>query len=600
MGTNIDQDSVQPAPNSVAAAIDLLEPGKPLVLYDGLLVTDNGHLIVSQYVDVASDHGNKRPYRPAALVKAIEQRYALEFSPTIQISCPHRFRDFGEAGIQDDQEGFATKESTTSSEGPSFEQRNLEQQEALRHLLESPSISIGETVIRDHETDSKSLTFGRSMWIYCTSMYPTEDERSRWRASLPDSYRHESVIRQPIRFALALASAFADQHGPESRDVDFNHAAPGSAVQSVHAGQTIIHGPVWYTDDVHGFLSSRIKDDPLYNFYPLFVKDCKYQDQLEYRFALHCESPVREESLLLQIKEDMRAALAPCGKSSPVDFRPARGAENGTAPSQPRVTTSINTVTSTRTRRNRQEARWTLTDRQRGVVVQEGTQVMEQEVVATSEVSGVGLAPGADLESLAPGQIQVTSRTERTRTADGTPVETHTASKTDVFNLDEQSDLDGLFELEGADPATLLDAARRPFSTMAEWPPAVANLLERLAAQTVDLEAQTEVDVMSACWNAIWAVANICTDFGDIVESVDVEESKFVAIALKKSEAGVGAKILVGPRGTFAYLLSPVGVFRHGGTTDRLILFPDDISRNHFEQAGWSLLPEVDADPADG
>jgi len=38
MGTNIDQDSVQPAPNSVAAAIDLLEPGKPLVLYDGLLV----------------------------------------------------------------------------------------------------------------------------------------------------------------------------------------------------------------------------------------------------------------------------------------------------------------------------------------------------------------------------------------------------------------------------------------------------------------------------------------------------------------------------------------------------------------------------------
>lgn len=599
MGTNMDQDSVQPAPSSVTAAIDLLESGKPLVLCDGLLVTDSGHLIVSQYVDIAPDHDSKRPYRPAALIKAIEECHALEFSPTIRISSPHRFRDFGESGIQDDQEGLATKESTSSSEGSLFEQRNLERQDALQHLLDNPGISIGATVMRNHETDSKSLRFGRSTWIYCTSIPPTEDQRSRWRASLPDTYRHESVIRQPIRFAFSLASAFADQNGPESKDVDFNHTAPGGAVQSVHAGQTIMHGPVWYTDDVHGFLSSRIEDDPLYNFYPVFVKDCKYQDQLEYRFALHCESPVRKRSLFLQIKEDMRAALAPYGRSSPVEFRPVGGTENGTAPSQPRVTTSTSTITSTKTRRNRQEARWTVTDCQRGVVVQEGTQVTEQEVVATSEVSGVGLAPGADLDSLGPARVQVTSRTEGTRTVDGTQIETHTTSKIRVFNLAKQSALDGLFELEDVDPVGLLDAARRPFSAMADWPPAVASLLEGLVAQTVDLEPQTEVDIMSACWNAIWAVANLCMDFGDIVESVDVEESKFVAIALKKSEAGVGGKILVGPRGTFAYLLSPVGTLHHGGTVDRLILFPDDITRSHFEEAGWSPLAEVDADRAD-
>ncbi len=595
----MDQDSVEPTPNSVVAAIDLLKPGKPLVLHDGFLVTDNGHLITSQYVDIAPDNASKRPCRPMVLVKAIEQCFALEFSATLQISRPHRFRDYGESGIQDDQEGSATEKSTATSQGPSLEQRNLEQQDALRCLLDSPDISIGETVTRDRQTDSRSLKFGGSAWIYCTSTYPTEGQRSRWRASLPGGYDHESVIRQPIRFAFALASAFADQQGPEGGDVHFNHTAPGGAVQSVHSGQTIMHGPVWYTDDVHGFLGSRIRDDPLYNFYPLFVKDREYQNQLEYRFALHCESPVSGDSLLLSIKDDMRSALAPYGKWSRVNFRPIPSNADEAVVSQPQVSTSINTITSTKTRKNRHEVRWTLTDRQRGDVVQKGKRVDEQEVVVTSEVSGVGLASGADVESLPVRLMRVNRRTERTQTVDGTQVETHTTFKTQVFNLDEETDINGLFEPEDADPTALLDAARRPFSTMAEWPPVVSSLLEGLAAQTVDLEPQTEVDIMSACWNAIWAVANICTEFGDIVESVEVEESKFVAIALKESKAGVRGRILVGPRGTFAYLLSPVGVLRHGGTTDRLVLFPNDMARSEFEQAGWFPLAEVDADRAD-
>ena len=44
------------------------------------------------------------------------------------------------------------------------------------------------------------------------------------------------------------------------------------------------------------------------------------------------------------------------------------------------------------------------------------------------------------------------------------------------------------------------------------------------------------------------------------------------------------------PRGTFAYVLLPSGVHNQGGTTDRLIMFPDETARNHFAEAGWSPL----------
>ena len=56
--TNPSSD--QPPHNSVVAAIDLLEPGMPLELIDGLHITDNGHLILSRYIDIAPDRASKR------------------------------------------------------------------------------------------------------------------------------------------------------------------------------------------------------------------------------------------------------------------------------------------------------------------------------------------------------------------------------------------------------------------------------------------------------------------------------------------------------------------------------------------------------------
>ena len=398
MATSPNDDSNPPHERyDVSGAVELLEPGKPLLLFDGLFTTDSGHLVMSQYVDIAPDKGSMRRFRPTTLVKAAEQRYALEFSPTIQISAPHRFRDAGESGVRDDQEGHATVKLPTLQSTRTYADQNLEQQEALQRLLGNPEISVGETVTRDRDADSRTLTFG-----------------------------------------------------------------------------------------------------------------------------------------------------------------------------------------------------------QRGNVLQEGTQVTEQEVVVTSRTTSAAPDPGADLETIPAGRMTITRSTHRARAVDGTPYDTSTDTRTRVFMIGEQPEIHDLFNVEGADhPAELLAAVAKPFATVAQWPPTVAALLEGLATKTASLGPQAEVDAMSACWNAIWAVANLCAEFDDIIESVDVEESRFVAIFLRQSNTGVRGKILVGPRGTFAYLLSPARRWHHGGTTDRMILFPDDLTRSHFEEAGWTPLTTAETDRAD-
>ena len=593
-----DQSSDQPPRNNVTAAIDVLEPGMPLELIDGFHTTDNGHLILSRYVDIAPDKASKRAVRPPVLGKAIEQRYALEFSPTIQVSSPHRFRDFGESFIQDDQEGHAKDEYATSTQ-TNHPERDRELQQAVDLLVPDAGVTIGNTATNSNNGASRALTFGKGAWIYCTSIKPTAEQVDSWREHLSKSYDHESVIRQPIRFAFALASAFADQYGAQGQITNFDHAFYGGAVRSFHSCQMIMHGPVWYTDDVHGFLSTRTKDDPLYRFYYLFVKHTDYQDQLEYRFVLHCESPVKGDTLRMAIKPDLLAALAPHGESSPVTYQ----GRSEPAP-RPQTKTNNNSATLTKTRWFRNRSRRTLTDSASGKPIREEIFQAEEKITVTSEINapdGLGDDLYALLDSILSGVGHVTNRTEKTITAGDEPVATEVITRTAVLPADQKT-IDGLrelFELDDLDGSEeFLKAAARPFSAIHEWPPNVAALLEELARKTANLEPHTEVEVMSASWNAIWAVVNICRDFGDIGETVDVEEDKFIAIALRASKTGAQGKLLVGPRGTFAYVLLPSGVHNEGGTSDRLIMFPDETARRHFAEAGWSPLVDANAEEA--
>ena len=578
------------AAGNLAGAIDLLEPGKPLVLTDGFLATDSGHLILSQYVDIGVE---KLRHRPAFLVKYIEARYAIEHAPDIQLSAPSRFREYGETFIRDDQEGRAQRKTKTENPARSHEDQDRELEKALR-LLGQEGVTIRSTGTTSSHTDTDSMTFGRHSWIYCMSMAETHDERSAQRANLPDRYDHESVIRQPGKFVLALGAMLTDQRGPQGKRGHLTHAG---GLQSFHNTQLVLHGPVWYTDDVLAFLRSR-ESEPLYNMYPVFVKHSKYRDQREYRIVLHCDTPVEDKTLHLYISGAMRDALAPPRTADPVAFQRV-GKSDADSSSQKVVGPTPTHQTMTQTRKTSRRGHRTI--RVGGKVAQEEIITSEQTIVLRTELPVDG-QEHAECGPEAPvsGVGEITETESRERRIAGATTDKTTEWHTRAFSIADISGADKLFTPEDRDHAEeLLEAVGRPFVAFSTLPQEAIEVLRTLADQASHLEPEVEVQTMSACWNGIWAICNLYECFGDVVASVGIEHNEFVAITLKNSaHTGAEGKILVGPRGTFAYMLTRGDEQRpgHGGAENRLFFFPDEEARAAFEEFGW--IPLEDQDPA--
>ena len=574
------------ADDDLAGAIAVLSEEAPLVLFDGIVVTDGGHVIQSQYVDIGVE---KLTRRPSVLVKANQAQYGIEHAANVQLSAPWRFRDFGETLIRDDQEGYAHRETGTETAPRPPEESHREQERALR-LLGEEGVTISGTGRKTRSSDTESRTFGKSSWIYCTSVAPGEEQRGAWRSSLPLEYDHESMIRQPRRFALALGEMFADQHGPRGNRNDLKH---GTVIRSFHEGQFIFHGPVWYTEDVLEFLRAR-ESDPLYLLHALFVKHTDYREQREYRFVVHCERPVESETLLLGISGNLRGALAPRGKVGPVSFEPMEVVETA-ASSKPEITQTPGTRTATRTRRETDTHTWTA--RIGGEIAEESVATREKVIAVTTELPADGLPETGEGGGLSrPGRGVAIVSEERERKVAGEVVDSQRSLRTKVFYLDDASEADPLFTLEERDDAAaMLETAQRPFEGFAGLSRSTIEAIKTLVREAMELDRDVEVQAMSACWNAIWAVCNIHECYGDIVESVGIEGGEFVAIMLNGStRAGAEAKILVGPRGTFAYVLT-LGDARgrgHGGTEGRLVYFPDEETRAKFEEFGWTPRSE--------
>ena len=565
-------------------ALDQLEPGKPLLLNDGFLLTDGGHLILSQYVDIGL---TKLEQRPRVIVKAIEARYGLEHASTIRLSAPHRFREYGETFIQDDQEGKALRQRRTEGADRRYDEKNREQERALEGLGLSGMV-INSSRKADFHTDSENLTFGRNSWMYCTSILPVSDEMEVWRKHLPMKYDHESVIRQPTKFAQALGLMFADQVGPEKKGGRFSHS---SSIRSLHESQLVLHGPVWYTDDVYGFLKG-FESDPLYSMYPLFVKDSQYRAQREYRFVLHRETPVQAEWLDLRVCGMMRDALAPPQSSSPVGFEEVDG-KSGSQYSQ--TVTSPGKQATTRTRRNRKSEKRTL--KVDGVVTQEQTITMEEVLELTIEAPADGAPESTDaVRPATPAIAQVEERESSESEFEGAQIESAKMVRRRIYYIKDAEEADELFDFEDRDCVEdILEAVRRPFTDFAQLPPEISVALRKLAEQVLTVVPDKEVEAMSACWNSLWAICNLYACFGDIVESVGIEQDEFVAVVLKSPADGhAEGKLLVGPRGTYAFVLARGDEMSpgHGGEETRVFVFPDEKTRATFEEFGW--IPIVD------
>ena len=583
-GQSTSQVTLSSVTRDLAVAIELLEPGKPLVLNEGFLVTDNGNLIMSQYVDIGVD---KLRYRPATLLKSIEAKYGLEHAPDIQLSAPSRFREYGETLIQDDQEGRALRKTKTETPSRSYEDHNREQERALS-LLGHKGVTINNTETPNVHTDSEAMTFGRSSWIYCTSMPRDQAEWSARRAELGPNYNHDSVIRQPGKFALALGEMFAHQRGPQGKRGHFTHAGE---LRSFHDSQLVMHGPVWYTDDVLGFLASR-QSEPLYSMYPLFVKHSKYRVLREYRFVLHCQTPVEAETLCLHITGAMRDTLAPPPAAGNVTFQRLQDPDADSTSQKVEGPTPTH-KTKTQTRRKSERQRRTLSVG--GEVAEEEVVDSEQTIILTTKLPPDGVEHDAGpTEESVPGEGEFTETENRERRIGGMTTDKIMRWRTRVISIADTSGADQLFSLEERDHAAeLLEAVGRPFETFSSLPQPAAEALRSLAHQAGHVEPDVEVQIMSACWNSMWAICNLYECFGDVVASVCIEHNEFVAITLKQSaHTGAEGKILVGPRGTFAYVLTrgDEKLPGHGGTEDRLFFFPDEEARAAFEEFGWAPL----------
>ena len=427
--------------------LEELESDKPLRLSEGSMVTDGGHMIWSQYVDIGV---TKLPQRPQVLLKAIEAKYGLEYCTTIRMSAPHRFREYGETFIEDPQEGNAQRQRTTERDSQTYDDKSREQERALT-ALGRQGVKINKSVGTNFHTDSQNMTFGKSSWIYCTSILPTSDEREVWRRHLPCNYDHESVIRQPTKFAQALGLMLADQIGPQGNEGNLSHS---SSIESLHDTQYVFHGPVWYTDDVFGFLKSR-ESDPLYWMYSLFLKDSQYKEQREYRFVLHCETPVEEQYLDLQISGMMRDSLAPFHSANSVQFKITDDITDDTRVSQPskNVTVTGPTLqkqTTTKTRRTSENQKWTL--KAGDDVVQEELNNREQVITliteSTLDRSGEPAeTPGAAL----PAVGQVTETETRKLEVKGVPVESGKMVRTKVLYVQSAQEADEIFTLDERD-----------------------------------------------------------------------------------------------------------------------------------------------------
>ena len=569
--------------------LEELESDKPLRLSEGSMVTDGGHMIWSQYVDIGV---TKLPQRPQVLLKAIEAKYGLEYCATIRMSAPHRFREYGETFIEDPQEGKAQRQRTTERDPQTYSDKSREQERALT-ALGRQGVKINKSVETNFHTDSQNMTFGKSSWIYCTSILPTSDEKVVWRRHLPCNYDHESVIRQPTKFAQALGLMLADQIGPQGKEGNLSHS---NSIKSLHDTQYVFHGPVWYTDDVFGFLKSR-ESDPLYWMYSLFLKDSQYKEQREYRFVLHCETPVEEQYLDLQISGMMRDSLAPFHSANSVQFKTT----DDTRVSQPSKTVTVTgptlqKQTTTKTRRTSENQKWTL--KAGDDVVQEELINREQVIVLITEstLDGRGEStetPGAALPAVA----QITETETCKLEIEGVPVESSEMVRTRVDCLRSDKGADEFFTLDDRNRIEeLLEAIKRPLKDLTSLPPEASKVLTMLAEQMLDVEPANEIQVMSACWNSIWAICNLYECFGDVVESVSIEQDVFVAVVLKKSEdSRAEGKLLIGPRGTYAFVLRRDDEERpgYGGEETRLFLFPCEEARANFEEFGWKPIADT-------
>ena len=587
----------------------LINSEPPFMAIDAFVITDGGHMVTSQYFDMRPPE-LRIPIGP--ILKACESKYAIEHCPTVRISSLERFRDYGEPMIEDDQEGHAYRRQGHSETREVDSDKNRELERSLGAL--GKNIKLNNTNSEGNNR-AENLRFGREWWIFSTSIASPRKEWNDWRNSLSDSYDHVSTIRQAGKFALALGMMMADQNGPMGKKGPMTHKLnDGRVFRTLHDAQLVAHGPVWYTQDVLSFLESK-QDSPFNPYYSMFVKDRKFEVQREYRFIIKSETDVAQSYIDLFVSGMMRDAFAPFQIGNVNRFETIEEVEKASTDTpDERGQRQVTSVSRKSTKTKGETERWGVKHlNSDGKLLREEKHTRQRETVFTEDTLD-RMPPGSDPEQAGTNIAQEFGKDHHEVVVDGITVEEESweGMRLIVVGHSEIEGVEAGQEPDGKDTLVEQETSRHIFEAIQAQNEAVKisegimteasnedektevfGVLDGMGLKIFGLPEDRRIAATSAAWHSMWAIWNLHTKFGPIVDTVEIEREEFVGIQLKETnQLKAKGKILIGPHGTYAYVLkgSEKEEAGHGGRETGLVLFPSEDVVDDFEKFGWKSL----------
>ena len=592
-----------------------------LWINDSFGLNDAGHIIMTSYVDLRNPE-DRTPIK--SLVRACERQYALEDCENIMVSTPSRFRSFGEGLILDPHEGFAKEEEVTerrkTSTNTSRERSVSDLNEALK-LLDT-NIRLWHTESYKHtetQTERKSgtLTYAKEWWIFCTSIRPDDNEWESWCRTLPGHYDHVSEIGQPAKFAQALAHMTAEQLGPHGKKGQYSSKVGNAESEwTNYPTQWVLHGPVVYTDSVYHALAG-ITDDTARMAASIFTKGREHAQQREYRFAI-INDGAEEESVFLRISGMMKDALKltnhglvrAAGTPPSIDPDPEI---QSTQPSREQQAAASQKMT--RSRRTGERKEWRMESKNSDGEILSSESGLEESFteLTMSDSNGseeTNLQPWTRRrqDQIEPEETPTGSDTADEMESDLTDRSAVRELALDEFDWDEDEPREaiqaipvrtvtgrvyGSFEEMMRDPTY----PERPFGKTweedANTPQEITATYRAIAALNMKMcyvDEQFRQDLASAGWYAMFCIRNIYSRLGDIVETLSIENNRFIVIRLRNSEKlEARGRIVVSPSGAYAYSLQlpkeeNIG---HGGLEWGTAFFPIGTTVDTFDRYGW-------------
>ena len=474
------------------------------------------------------------------------------------------------------------------------------------------------------DTESRSLSYGKEWWIFCTSIEPSEGDRAAWRATLPEEYDHVSEIGQPAKFAEALARMVTEQIGPQGKDGWIKQTTKGAeAERTKHRLQWVIHGPVVYTDQVYDTVAGENEGMERLAA-SIFTKSTKYAAQREYRFAVLNEGAA-EETLLLHISGMMRDALKrtegglirtppPPTKGSEDHEAKASPQENGTwTPTYQRATLTERLTewqeTSSETRTPEGQVKSSESERRESVTEMVVTEERRSDDEDFQAIVSAERNDDSRREE-EPGPQHALSSGEQGREQSDEEAVQGLALEEREWNDDRQEGGFAIpvvhrgtgrvyksFDEALSDPAYPMSPPRETWRERACSPEEIAKAYR--AIDTLDwkmpyIKEEFRQDAASAGWYACFACGTFTPDWATSIDSVWIERERFVVIHLKDSEIlNATGRIVVAPSGTYSYSLKLPDreVSGHGGEAWGTMFFPLGNEVDSFREFGWLEKP---------